>query len=70
MTLHWSTCEVCGGDGFVWILCVRYSSSHWRRKGESQFAVVKHPEQFRCPCDCARGEAWIEARRRGEELED
>jgi len=25
--------------------------------------------RFRAPCDCERGKEWIEARRRGEELE-
>lgn len=70
MTITFADCEVCGDDGFVWIPCVRFSTAHWRRKGETEFAVVAHPEQFRCPCDCARGKAWIEARRRGEELEE
>ena len=53
MTLTWIACGVCDDDGFVWISCVRYSTAHWRRKGESEFSIVKHRERFRYPCDCA-----------------
>ena len=63
-------CDTCGGIGFVWIACIRYSTSHWRRKGDPEFAIVTHHERFRCPCDCERGKEWIAARKRGEELPD
>jgi hypothetical protein len=67
MTLDWIACNVCEDDGFVWIPCVRYSTAHWRRKGESEFSIVKHRERFRYPCECARGSAWIEDQRRGKD---
>jgi hypothetical protein len=70
MAIRFVDCSACADYGFVWIPCVGYRLAHWRRKGEADYAVVTQREKFRAPCTCRRGRAWIEARRRGEELDD
>ena len=63
-------CLTCADLGYVWIPCVRYTTAHYRRKGDDQHAVVARHERFRAPCDCECGARWIEARRSGDELAD
>jgi hypothetical protein len=62
------SCPLCAGAGFVWLEGISHHRAHWKRKGETEFAITTKRERFRVPCECERGDAWIEARRRGEEL--
>lgn len=55
-------CESCAGRGFFFVHCVEHHRSHYRRKGESGFAIIVKKTKFKQPCDCLEGDRWLERR--------
>lgn len=62
-------CPICAGAGYVLLAAREQTIAHYKRKGEAEHALVERRVTFRAPCVCPVGEAWIEARKRGKELE-
>jgi hypothetical protein len=52
-------CTICEGAGYAWLKAIESVGAHWKRKGATDFAIVKKLTRFRAPCVCPEGPRWL-----------